>query len=221
MSNKIFFSAEEIEKALDFANKMKYKHPEFVDMINTGKRRDVDEVFTSVLRGKLAEIAIAKHLAQKHKGENHNISPLDFNVYEDGVIDDFDLKFDNYTISIKSSKPIASCLLIEKHKYRMDSNGNIIRLEGKKNAVPDFYAFVKVGIDLDRMCDCYAEICGAISHRDFWRKKREIPRGTFLNRDNINKLFIENRPLSELSQGRGARLYASNYGVHLSELKPF
>ena len=116
---KIFFTKEEIEKVIDFANKIKWKHPHFADRENDTVRTE-DHTFTSVVMGKLAEIAMHKYLKEKHNGKDFNISDLDFNIYKKGVCDDYDLKFNDYTISIKSSKPFASCLLIETEKYEVE-----------------------------------------------------------------------------------------------------
>lgn len=217
---KIFFTKDELDKTIDFADKIKGKHPHFTDKENDSVRTE-DEVFISVVRGKLAEIAVRKHLKEKHAGKEYNISDLDFNIYKKGISDDFDLKFNEHTISIKSSKPQASCLLIETEKYFTDEDGNAIGIEGKTDNIPDFYAFVKVDVNYDILEDSYAVICGAISHKEFWNKKRIIPRGTIINKSNMIKYLIERKPLSELDNSKGVPLLAKNYGVHIDSLKAF
>lgn len=217
---KIFFTKNELDKTIDFADKIKGKHPHFTDKNNDAERTE-EEVFNSVVRGKLAEIAMHKYLKKKHAGKKCILSELDFNIYKKGISDDFDLKFNEHTISIKSSKPYASCLLIETEKYFTDEDGNAIGIEGKVDNIPDFYAFVKVDVDYNLLENSYAVICGAISHREFWSKKRVIPRGTRINKSNMQKYLLERKPLSELDNPKGVQLLASNYGVHIDLLKAF
>lgn len=220
MITEILFTEKEIKKAIDFAGSIKWKHGCFSDKANRHLKNRTDaEVYVSILRGKLAEIALKKYLQEKHKNTNHRVTGLDFNIYKKGVCDEFDLKFDKYTISIKSSKMFASCLLVEKDKYEVDSYGNPISIEGHEGGIPDFYAFVKVKIDMNNINNSYAHICGAISHRDFWCIKKEVPRGTYINKSNMDNLFIKNKPLEELKDTSGTKLLASSYGIHLNSLK--
>ena len=220
MNIKVSFTEKEIKKAIEFAQSIKWKHGNFSDKANrnTDNRTDA-QIYVSILRGKLAEIALKKYLKEKHKDTKHRITGLDFNIYKRGVCDEFDLKFDRYTISIKSSKLFSSCLFVEKDKYEVDSSGNPVSIEGHEGGIPDFYAFVKVNIDMNSINDSYAYICGAISHRDFWRMKKEIPRGTYINRNNMDGLFIGNKELAELKDTSGCKLLATSYGLHLNYLK--
>lgn len=221
MNTKILFTEKEIKKAMDFAESIKWKHGCFSDKANRHLQNRTDaEIYVSILRGKLAEIALKKYLKEKHKDGKHRVTGLDFNIYKQGVCDEFDLKFDRYTISIKSSKMFASCLFVEKDKYETDIDGNPISIEGHVDGIPDFYAFVKVKIDMNQINDSYAEICGAISHRDFWKMKKEVPRGTYINKNNMDSFFIKNKSLSELKDNSGAKLLASSYGLHLNYLRP-
>ena len=217
---EIYFTEEEVSKTIEFANLMKKKHPYFADE-NNNDRRNENEIFISVIRGKLAEIAIHKYLTQKHKNSNYEISELDFENYDKGVCDEFDLKFNNLTISIKSSKPFSSCLLIETEKYQTNEQGEVIAIDGHEDNIPDFYAFVKVDLDLKEINKTYASICGAISHKTFWKKKKVIPRGTFINRNNMYNYLMKNKPLDQLEKDKGVPLLANNYGIHLDMLKPF
>lgn len=220
MDTKILFTEKEIKKAIDFARSIKWKHGCFSDKANKNIDNRTDaEVYVSILRGKLAEIALKKYLQEKHKDSKHKIAGLDFNIYKRGICDEFDLKFDRYTISIKSSKMFASCLFVEKDKYETDYFGNPISIEGHDGGIPDFYAFVKVKIDMNKINDSYAQICGAISHNDFWRMKKELPRGTYINKNNMDNLFINNKSVSELKDTSGTKLLATSYCLHLDLLR--
>lgn len=217
--SEIYFTKEEISKTIEFANKMKTKHPHFADKENDAVRTE-NEIFISVVRGKLAEIALYKYLKEKHKDSGCKISELDFNIYQKGVCDDFDLKFNDYTISIKSSKPFSSCLLIETEKYQLNENGEAIAIDGHTDNIPDFYAFVKIDLNLNEIEKTYASICGAISHKSFWKNKKVVPRGTFINKTNMYNYLIKNKPIEELDKNKGVPLLASNYGLHIDMLKP-
>ena len=221
MNKEILFSEKEIKKAINFAQSIKWKHGNFSDKENRGAKNRTDaEVYVSILRGKLSEIALKKYLVEKHEGTNHRITGLDFNIYKRGICDEFDLKFDRYKISIKSSKPHASCLLVEMDKYETDDLNNPISIEGHEDGIPDYYTFVKVNIDMNEINNSYAQICGAISHNDFWRLKKEIPRGTYINKSNMDSLFLKNANLEDLKDESGAKLLASSYGLHLDLLRP-
>ena len=217
-ANEIYFTPEELEQAKVFANKIKNKHGHFADKNNTSKRTP-EEVYESVIMGKLGEMALYKYLKSKHKGTTYEISDLDFNVYGKGICDSYDLKFNNHTISIKSSKPFASCLLIETEKYQLNEEGEVIAIDGHEDNIPDYYAFVKVNIDNNKIEKTYASICGAISHRAFWEKKKVIPRGTIMNKENLRDFLINEVPLDKLKNKKGTPLLATNYGIHLESLK--
>lgn len=217
-ANKILFTEEEIKQTIEFANNVKEKHGHFADKNNTTKRTP-EEVFDSVVMGKLAEIALYKYLKNKHQGTTYEISDLDFEVYRKGICDSYDLKFNNHTISIKSSKPFASCLLIETEKYQLNEQGEVIAIDGHEDNIPDYYAFVKVNVNNDKIEDTYASICGAISHKSFWKKKKVIPRGTIINKENIRDLLINEVPVEKLKNNKGVKLLATNYGIHLETLK--
>lgn len=217
--SKIYFTEKELAQTIEFADKMKTKHPHFADKENVATRNE-EEIFDSVVRGKLAEIALYKHLKEKHKNSDYKISELDFNVYRKGICDDFDLKFNNHTISIKSSKLYSSCLLIETEKYEVNEMNEVVAIDGHKDNIPDFYAFIKINFDENNIEQTYAVICGAISHKSFWKKKKVIPRGTFINKNNMYDYLIKNKPIEELSKSKGVPLLATNYGIHIDMLKP-
>lgn len=216
MRNIIYFTEKELEKAINFANSIKWKHNKFVD---NSKKTD-KQTHESIVRGKLAEIALKKYLKNKH-GDNHKIKGLDFNIYKEGICDNFDLMFDNYKISIKSSKPLSSCLLIEKSKYKLDYNGNVLSVDGHYGDIPDFYVFIKVGLNFNNLEKTYADICGAVSHREFWSKKKEIPKGTYINKINMDNLFKREMDISELKSKNGIPLAVDNYGYHIDFLREF
>lgn len=217
-SRTIYFTRDEILKVKEFAEKVKNKHGHFADKDNHTERTP-EQVYESVVMGKLAEIALYKYLRAKHYGTTYEISDLDFKVYRKGICDSYDLRFNNYNISIKSSKPYASCLLIETAKYQLNDKGEVVAIDGHSDNIPDYYAFVKVKIDTKRMQNSYASICGAISHKSFWENKKVIPRGTRISKENAKAFFLDNVKLENLDKNKGIKLLASNYGVHIDTLK--
>ena len=87
MDTKVSFTEKEIKKAIDFARSIKWKHGCFSDKANKNIDNRTDaEVYVSILRGKLAEIALKKYLQEKHKDSKHKITGLDFNIYKRGII---------------------------------------------------------------------------------------------------------------------------------------
>ncbi|PLS19401.1 hypothetical protein CVD28_03015 [Bacillus sp. M6-12] len=211
MREIIRFTKEERNLVESFAEKIKWKHPHFLDKKNHTKRTE-EQVKESVILGKLAEVAVQKYLKQ-HYGQL--VSALDFNIYGEGVTDDFDILVGDTEISIKSSKFGSSCLMIEKQKFKEDDNGNCLLLE--KKPLPDYFIFVRV--NLFNPDNVYAEITGSISSKEFWKKKKFMPRGLILNKDNAKRYLMERKRLPELDwNAKGTKLLADNYGVHVDAL---
>ena len=66
MDKKIFFTDKEIGRALAFTKSINWKHSQasFSDISNKSTRSSMD-AYLSVLRGKLAEIALQKYLQKR------------------------------------------------------------------------------------------------------------------------------------------------------------
>lgn len=210
MNKIIKFTDSEVAKVIKFAKDIKWKHKpiHFMDSRNTLKRNDT-ELLNAIIEGKLAEVAVYKYL--KEEFPNKNITEVDFNIYEVGVCDDGDIKIDGKVISIKSSKPYSSCLMMECERF---SEGETILVE--KDLPPDFICFVKVE---SQKPNKYAEICGFISFDEYWEIKKYIPRGFKMCRQNAVDYLINNKSLDELNKDIGGSLLADNYGIHISKLK--
>ena len=214
MSTIIRFTDKEIEKVRDFAEKIKWKHPHFLDNKNKSKRTQ-EQVKDSVILGKLAEVAVHKYFIE-HSSEA--VSEIDFNIYKEGETDDHDIQVGSKVICIKSSKMGSNCLMIEKQKFKEDGKGNVLLLEKKE--LPDYFVFVRVNT---RNFDYYAELVGVISSKEFWKRKKFMPRGLIVNRDNLEKYLVQYKRLPELEwdTSKGGKLLAENYGVHAKRLSPF
>lgn len=204
----ILFSQKDVDTCKEFAQKISWKHPHFRDKRNT-ETRSFKQVAEDVLRGRLAEIAVQKYLRKEF---GSLVSDLDFELYPKGVTDDADIQVGDIRISIKSSKPNSSCLMIETAKFDLTRNGELMGVDRKPS--PDFFIFVQV--DVSKM---EAIICGAISMNEFWRKKRFMPRGMWMNRQNAKDFFLRHMKPHQLVRGKGGSLLADNYGVHIHALK--
>lgn len=193
---------------VDFAEKIKHKHPHFKDKNNIAKRT-FDQVKENVILGKLAEIAVHKYLSQYTK----DISDIDFNLYAVGETDDYDIMCNQKTISIKASKPRSSVLMIEAEKFLLGEGESIVTIDRK--APTNLFIFVRVETEGTP----YAEIVGGLSCNDFWDTKRFIPRGFIMNgRNAFDYLFLK-KPISQMRNIKGVPLLADNYGVHVNSLK--
>lgn len=207
---KYEFSEEEIEACEDFGWQIASKHPHFKDKRNTAKR-SLEHTASDVTRGKLAEVAVFQTISLEEP--DFDVQPPDFNLYPKGVADQGDIFCNGLNISIKSSKPIGNCLLIEKERFEF-VNGKPISID--HSPLPDFFVFVKVD-EVEKE----ATICGMVTFEQFWEKKTFLPRGMKINYSNAKKAMIEKIPPSKLPSDRGVPLLADNYGLHIEQLNPF
>lgn len=211
----IKFTKDEIDKVYDFAEKIKSKHRaiHFMDK-NNAKLRSERELMNVIVEGKLAEVAICKYL---NGFNNLNVSEVDFNIYGKGITDECDLKVNGKTLSIKSSKPNSSCLLME--TARFDIIGDKVLVESKE--APNYVAFARVESTKGKE---YAEICGVIEFNEYWRIKRFMPKGFKMCRKNAVDYLLNNKELKDLDFSnaiRGKELLADNYGIHIKKLRGF
>ena len=96
--NQWVFEEEELQKALDFAKKMRGKHNPSRIM-----HRTEEEILIDAIRGKLGEIA-TKELLKLIKPDIKINEDLDFSVLPRGEWDgNFDLEANNKRISIKKT----------------------------------------------------------------------------------------------------------------------
>lgn len=193
----------------EFAKEIAWKHPHFADRRNKEKR-SLNQTKYDVVRGKMAEVAVYQVL--KEMLPNAILEPIDFNVYPQGVFDKGDIIINDRNISIKSSKPYSSCLMIEKDKFTIEKG---VATAVDKQPLPDYFIFVHVD-DENRL----ATIKGIITSEEFWDKKTFLPRGMYLNYLNAKKAMIDKINPNNLPTGKGSPLLADNYGIHIEQLDP-
>jgi hypothetical protein len=85
---------------------------DFMDSKNA--RRSNQKVLEDNVKGKIAEIAVANYIWQATKIK----SKMDFEIYEMGIGDDFDIIANGVSIDVKASSPRARCLMVEYKKRR-------------------------------------------------------------------------------------------------------
>jgi len=109
---KITYSEQFLSKT--FANKIvsKIDNKDFMDSRNIV--RSTKKVFEDNLKGKYAEIALANSIYVKTGLE----SSLDFEIYDLGVGDSFDVIVGEVSIDVKASSPLARTILIEEKKFK-------------------------------------------------------------------------------------------------------
>lgn len=206
---KIHFTEEEMTTCRTFAKEVAWKHGHFADKRNHTKRNAYQKE-QDIIQGKLAEIAV--HRALSHFYPLTPIEAIDFKIYPKGEFDKGDIIFDNQVLSIKSSKPFSSCLLIETAKFNVV---NDVVIDIDKEIPPSAFVFVHVDISAS-----LATIQGATTMQDFWKDKTFLPRGMYLNFHNAKRALINKEHPNTLPKDKGIPLLADNYGLHLQQLHP-
>lgn len=206
---EIQFTDEEVTRCRTFAKEVAWKHGHFADKRNHSKRNAYQKE-QDIILGKLAEIAVHRALTDFYP--QTPIEDIDFNIYPHGEFDKGDIIFDNQVLSIKSSKPYSSCLMIETAKFTIV---NDVPIEIDKTTPPDAIVFVHVDIEGSK-----AIIRGATTLPKFWKDKTYLPRGMFLNYHNAKRALINKEHPNTLPKDKGTPLLADNYGLHLQQLQP-
>lgn len=114
--------------AVEISKNNKIDNKDFYDCRNA--TRTEQKVFEDNLRGKLAELHICNII-----GSCGLTCQMDFNIYRNGIGDDFDIIVNNKAIDVKASTPRAKCLMVEVTKFKR-------WMDTKKH--PDFLCMVSV-----------------------------------------------------------------------------
>jgi len=105
---------------------------DFMDV--RSKRRTPEKIKEDNIRGKLAEVFICNAIGRKGIS-----SILNFDIYEEGIGDSFDVISNGKSIDVKASSPFAKCLMVEESKMK----------SWKSSDPPDYLCMVSIGLDLD------------------------------------------------------------------------
>jgi hypothetical protein len=152
-------TSSEVFLATEFSKKIvgNIDNKDFMDHRN--KRRTNKKVLEDNIKGKLAEMFICNGL-----GENGIKSVMDFEIYDEGVGDDFDIICDEFKIDVKASSPKAKCIMVEENKMKSwESRGK-----------PDYLLMVST---YNSGSNWYCEYVCGISMEEFLVKGKLLQRG--------------------------------------------
>ena len=143
--SKVAFQGIEVEgkyvqKSFDFAYKMAFtengKHRE--NRSGGTIRRKNGEIFANTLQGKLSEFAFYQFCMIN----GIELNEPDVDTYSLGKWDDYDFKYQEYKISLKSTKYFGQLLLLETKDW--NENGEYIPNLNSGNAVYDFFVMIRI-----------------------------------------------------------------------------
>ena len=166
---------------------MKYKHTnaevfftrkfcnDIVDNIDASpfgdkrnKERNKSEIYKDNLKGKLAEIFIFNEVAKFC-----NKPKIDFEIYEKGVGDHFDIQSSDFTVDVKASTPRARCLMVEVEKQKTWKN---------TTGYPSYMCMVAVTEEDDEF---YSEYLFGLDFDSFRNKCKRYNRGDNIPNTNV------------------------------------
>ena len=132
-----------LDKCLDFAYDMTYgKVGQHRNYRSGGKIiRENGEIFINTFQGKLAEYGVWNEFANRKL----SISRPDLEKYKLGKWDDFDIKYKDYSIAVKSTKQYGNLLLLEKKDW--NDKGIYIPNESKGKGHYDFLLLIRISPD--------------------------------------------------------------------------
>lgn len=196
----------EISDSYNFAKRMKGNHNPNMIM-----DREDWEIFRDDLRGKLGEIAVRNYIIDKAP-DSVIETDIDFSVTGRGQWDIVDLVVNGIHLSVKSIRQQSKFLLVESKRYDDDGNYVYNNNDGQKVRI-DYYVLVRVKIhpevtkaSFEQKYDDFlnkawdgkskrevkrefeAQVLGAISHDDFWSKKKYAPKGIKCSVKNLSAL---------------------------------
>jgi hypothetical protein len=169
MYKTIQFTLNEINKCEEFSKEISWKHPHFRDK-NNKARRTKKQVEESVILGKLAEMAVYRLFKGYYK--HKKVTQIDFDIYPVGETDEHDISVNDVHISIKSSKPNSSCLLIEKEKFQVNEDGIVVAVD--KKTPPDAYVFVHVDVKKHDSYHLWRDLLRAVLEAKTLHAKRDV-----------------------------------------------
>ena len=229
--NKIgAFKPTTIQKVFDFAYDMTYGEGEHRNYRSGGsERRKKGKQFINTFQGKLSELAVFNQFHQNNRGAYNKLSEPDFDVYELGKWDDFDMTLGEIKFSIKSTKFYGNLMLLETKDW--DENGEY--LPNKKidtNCRYDYFVLVRIKPDGEKIMTSHRlldsneylrhdslfsiigsntweyDIAGYITHQDLTqiiKNKFILPKSSLLNGRitmDAENYYIQSGDMRDLSQ---------------------
>jgi len=138
---------EYIQKSFDFAYDMAFtedgKHREYRSG-GTIRRRN-GEIFANTFQGKLSEFSFYQFCLSNAL----ELNEPDVDTYSLGKWDDYDFKYQNYKISLKSTKSFGQLLLLETKDW--NENGEYIPNLSSGNSVYDFFVMIRINPSIEEL----------------------------------------------------------------------
>ena len=161
-----------LNKCFDFAYDMTYGNKGEHRSYRSGGKiiRKNGEVFINTFQGKLAEYGIWNEFENR----SFDINSPDLSEYNLGKWDDFDIKYKDYNIAVKSTKFYGNLLLLEKDDW--NEHGIYIPNEDKGTGYYDFFVLIRISPDGEYIM----------------KEKRKLYSSEKIDREDLRKIIINN-----------------------------
>lgn len=216
----ITLSEDDIRKCFEYAYRMAIENKQRENRSGGKHQRRELEIFWDDFRGKIAECFAKDYFERK----GCKVDDIDFEIYDRGKWDKYDLRVNNHIVAIKSSKHFSQLLLLESKDW--NSSGSYVGNQGENKYLPEWFLFVRTKIEHPRArggatlttkeemwnivneINITAELTGGLSFYDF---VNQVIRYEYIIRQGSK--FKVSRT------SRGTEMDADNYYVKLSELE--
>lgn len=229
--NKIgLFKPETIQKVFDFAYDMTYGEGEHRNYRSGGsERRKKGKQFINTFQGKLSELAVFNQFHQNNREAYNKLSDPDFDVYELGKWDDFDITLENIKFSIKSTKFYGNLLLLETKDWN-ESGEYLPNKNIDTNCSYDYFVLVRIKPDGEKIMTSHNllasnedlkkdflfsvisseaweyDIAGYITHKDLTqiiKDKFILPKSSMLNgkiKMDAENFYVQSGDMKDLTK---------------------
>ena len=214
------FKKETIEKVFNFAYDMSFGGKgQHRDHRSGGKKhRKNGEIFINTFQGKLAECCIYNFLFKKVD----NLTEPDFETFDLGIWDSFDLELNGKKIAVKSTKFYGNLMLLESKDWTSEAEykPNL----DKGNALYDFFVLIRISGDGEMIMKnnklLYSDECDREKLHEIICSKNwggDIP--GFITNDNLKNIIKHNYIIpKEAMLGKDTEMDAENYYVQSGDM---
>ncbi|KUP08443.1 hypothetical protein Q75_02790 [Bacillus coahuilensis p1.1.43] len=145
------FLNSRVKDVFDFAFNMSFGGKGEHRATRTGgdKKRFNGEKFANTFQGKLAEFAVQEHL----KTKGIELDDPDIDVYGLGEWDKYDFQYNNFKISIKSTKFFGQLLLLETKDWSERGEYLPNKKRGDSDYIYDYFILVRIKPSIENMME--------------------------------------------------------------------
>lgn len=181
-------------------------------------KRNKLQIFWDAFRGKVAEC----HAKVFYEYRGCRVSDIDFNIYDRGVWDQYDLIINDKIVSIKSSKHFSQLLMLETKDW---INGKYSGDVYDEDYTPDYFMFIRTRINVPEELEKGDDL----NKKNLWQVIQKLtitaeisgllPFIHFIDQVIKFKYIIKQNDIFKASlNSSGVRMDADNYYVKISEL---